>query len=89
MKRFTVSLILLVLGFSTLPISQSNAIFGLSKCEKVQKQVFSIEKNINSKIVYLKKFEGKVLNGKPLSIYNSIIDSKFMIELWKIGYNNP
>jgi hypothetical protein len=89
MKRLLSITTVLVVGLSVFPISQSSAIFGLSTCEKVKKEVTNIEKNINSKLYYLSGFEGKVLRGKSLSVYNSVINSNFMNELWKIGYNNP
>lgn len=93
MKRFLQLLIGMCLVFSMNTPAPANAIFGLSKCEKVQKQVISIEKDINSKLDYLKDFEGKVLRGKPLSVYmsvnNHVTYSKFKDKLWKIGYNNP
>jgi hypothetical protein len=86
-KRLTAGL--LVIGLSALSLTPANAIFGLSNCEKVKKQVISLESKINKQSVYWigKKSQRADLNLIPqLEAYDS---ANLVGELWKLEYNNP
>jgi len=47
MKRILILVVVIVMSASSL--QPANAIFGLSKCEKVKKEIQALEKSFNSK----------------------------------------
>ncbi len=91
MKVFVISVSLGL--FTLLPISQSEAIFGLSKCEKVKKEIIAKEKNISRNIGYLQtKLDSTVLisskEGARIFESNQAVRND-VYKVWKIATNNP
>jgi len=90
MKRVLVSF-LLALGLSV-PISiPAHAIFGLSTCEKVKKQVVTVEKQINSNSDFWNRYIGKTLPDNQITKFEFQKNpaNDLMLKLTKISYNNP
>lgn len=89
---------LLILGL-LIPIQPASAIFGLSKCEKVKKEMLKIE----SDLVGLRQRGVGTINYKPevlgddiwvpdvktLSITQKVISNDPLPKIWKLGTNNP
>ena len=78
-----------VIGLLASFMTPANAILGLSKCEKVKKQVLSLETNINNQSIY---WNGKKSQRADLKLIPQLeaYDSANMVgELWKLQYNNP
>lgn len=86
---FSISLCLL----SLLPISESQALFGFSKCEKIKKEIVIKEKNISNYIAYLRTNVGShivIYSKKGIRIFEaSQSERKEIYEVWKIATNNP
>jgi len=90
MKRLLSILLpfILILGF-IIPIQPANAIFGLSKCEKVKKEIQKNENQINSDVYYWKLYLGKII---PLSLESKLkkdLASPLLNDIWRTGFNNP
>ena len=83
--------ICLVLGL-IMPLSTpAHAIFGLSTCEKVKKQVLSLEEKINQTSNFWWKYKDKAL---PESLVTKFINQQnpqndYVMKRTKIVYNNP
>ena len=77
--------LILILGF-IVPIQPANAIFGLSKCEKVKKGITATETKLNNNISYLNANIGKPIGGFALT--HDKIDANIQ-SIWKTGFNNP
>ena len=99
MKRMALVFILLL---SVVPASPSNAIFGLSKCERVKKQVIKLEEAFSQDIgnlygdYYLnpiKNFSGTkkifILEKDSSNAINRITSENKVYKIWKLAYNNP
>ena len=67
----------------------AQAIFGLSTCEKVKKQVLGYEAKINESARYWAKYEKKHLGGKFLKKLENYENANWAGNLVKITYNNP
>jgi|GEM_PF-3299056 len=91
--------LLLILGLIT-PIQTANAIFGLSKCEKVKKEMLNLESNlvglrkrglgtIYKQVVFGKKNDVWVPDAKTLSEAQKLIAIDPLPKIWKLGFNNP
>ena len=100
MKRLVLSL-LLVLGMTIPMATPANAIFGLSKCEKVKKQILQTESLIESfpnkmritkkKTNYLYAIgtdEIQVLTAKSQKMLKELNQNDPIYLIWKLGFNN-
>ena len=99
MKRFSAALSFLIL-FSLSSTAPADAIFGLSKCEKVKTQIISLEDKMSK---YLNKVLGQYhtnnIEGYDEKIFVLTADGVRNIDLlyklnpvptiWKVSYNNP
>lgn len=92
MKRITVAFTFF-LASSLIGVNPSYAVFGLSQCEKVKKQVVQIEKritvNLRAQSIGFKKLI-PIDSGKGNSIYNAHLKTGELLQsVWKLGTNNP
>jgi hypothetical protein len=82
---------LLVMGLLASSMAPANAIFGLSKCEKVKKQVESLQKEINANSTFWDSYTGKYIPDslipKLLKFEDKSTDP--IVMLTKLAYNNP
>ena len=88
MKRNLASAIA-VIGLLAASISPANAVFGLSKCEKVKKQVLSLESEINKEIIYWNGRISQQADPKLIPKLEAFESANLVGELWKVQYNNP
>lgn len=89
MKRITL-LLFLVTGLTLSVASPAQAIFGLSTCEKVKKQVLQYESKINAVADYWNRYLKKeVPSGLEDRLIFQVEKDKLIYELNKIQYNNP
>ena len=90
--------LILILGFM-FPIQPANAIFGLSKCEKVKKEMMALEKpliGLREKIlgnIYKQNLHGKreelwVPLEKDKVIARKVMRSDPLPKIWKLATNN-
>jgi hypothetical protein len=90
MKRaFPVIVLIFALGVVGTPPSQ--AIFGLSSCEKVKKSVLANEKTINELAISLSKYVGKNLPQNVSDPLLKLQDPKMdvVVRMLKDEFNNP
>lgn len=88
MKRIVLSS-LLILGMTVPMATPAQAIFGLSTCEKVKKQVLAYEAKINESASFWTKYEMKHVSGKYLKRLENYESANWAGNLVKITYNNP
>jgi len=89
MKRLIFSL-LLILGISASVTPPAQAIFGLSTCEKVKKQVLSYEGQVNAISDYWRQYKGKnILAFRNEFDKQSDPKNDVVLRLTKIQFNNP
>lgn len=77
----------LVFGLITSP--SGNAVFGLSKCEKIKKDVLSKENQLSNEISF---FSANKSKDAAFSLKDKLtdFDSKNLVgQIWKLAYNNP
>jgi hypothetical protein len=70
-------------------MTPANAILGLSKCEKVKKQVLSLESELNKQIVYWSGKKSQQADVKLIPKLEAFVAANLVGELWKLEYNNP
>jgi hypothetical protein len=87
MKRILILVVVIVMSTSSL--QPANAIFGLSKCEKVKKEIQALEKSFNSKQSSWTKYQNAMLPKSMESTYLKYMNTDQVSEIWKIAYNNP
>jgi hypothetical protein len=101
MKRLLVSLVMVMAV--TIPIeTPAHALFGLSKCEKVKKQIDELEGLIKSfpdmlrvsKVNRNSAFtigsdEIEVLTAKSQKLLTNLNQNDPITQIWKLGFNNP
>lgn len=90
--RFFVLSVAVIL-LSSIETSSSNALFGLSKCEQVKKEMLRLEKHLNADINFFEKRRGTVLTDSVMPRYDRIIDFSSpkkgdVYLMWKLGTNN-
>ena len=68
--------------------SSSNAVFGLSKCEKFKKQLIALETQFNTMTSRLNSYQGKILTGKIKTDYENFRNSDLLQQMYKSSYNN-
>lgn len=93
-RRAALVIGLLLSMLFTFPVSPSAiAVFGLGTCEKVKKQMNSVENSIKKDLNASKPFAGKQYSGKDGgSAYVWRAQQKIQTNLdqvWKLGTNNP
>ena len=99
MKRFLVSMSL-VLGLALPSSTPAHAILGLGKCEKVQKEILSLEKLIidvyekgrgynYEQTVFKQKSKIWEPTEKTIQMVKKIINNDPIPKIWKLGTNNP
>jgi hypothetical protein len=99
MKRLSATLVLLML-FSLSSAVPAQAIFGLSKCEKVKSQISSLESKIskyfnnvrgNYHTNNIRGFDEEIFILNDLGIRNIDLMTKLdpIPTIWKVAYNNP
>ena len=72
MKRSAIFCIFVLLaGLNS--ASSAQAIFGLSKCEKIKHQMLKAEKSLSDSLTYLSKFEGQEVTGRHIGSYGTHI----------------
>ena len=89
MLKKSVALILVSLVLNTLSAPSSSAIFGLSKCEKVKKEILSTENKINSFIRNIRFIENDVVSEKTAYRITQFQKNSYIKDIWKISFNNP
>jgi hypothetical protein len=69
----------------------AQAVFGLSACEKVKKQVLEYEKQINGIVSYWYAYKGKKIPSSLVSKFNKQVlgGNDVVQQLTKFEYNNP
>ncbi len=95
MKR-NIAASFLVFGLMALSITPANAVFGLSKCEKVHKEMKSIEGKF---LADYKKIRAYAVDDNGTSVLSLSKASVAIIEklknqdpipkIWKLAFNNP
>jgi hypothetical protein len=77
-------------------VAPANAIFGLSKCEKVHKEMKSIENRFLADSKKIRAYPIKdgtvdvlVLTPKSVNLIQQIVNDDPIPRIWKIGFNNP
>ena len=86
-KSILVALTMLILfGSSSTP---ANAVFGLSKCENVKKQVLSIESQINKQSVFWWGKKSQRADVKLIPQLEAYESTNLIGQLWRVQYNNP
>lgn len=90
MKRLVLSAVL-VLGLSVPATAPSQAIFGLSTCEKVKKQVLAYEARIDAISDFWRQYKGENIPKSLLKKFNNQSDpgNDVVLKLTKIQFNNP
>jgi hypothetical protein len=79
---------ILAVLFTILSPNPSFAILGLSKCEKVKKEIIKYEKEFNSLSTTLYGYRNKTINGNVKTAYNRFRNSDRLSLIWKTAYNN-
>jgi len=94
----TFTLVIVIISMNASP---ANAILGLGKCEKIKKEVGTIEKkyfdsfnkirgnNYNNNITVESDTEIFILLDSSIPIIDSINQENHIFKIWKIGTNNP
>jgi hypothetical protein len=88
MQRKLASAIVIV-GLLASSMTPANAILGLSKCEKVKKQVLSLESEINKQSIYWNGKKSQKADLKLIPQLEAYDSSNLVGALWKLEYNNP
>jgi hypothetical protein len=90
MKRIVLS-VCLILGMTVPMATPAHAIFGLSACEKVKKQVLDYESQINGIAKYWFSFKGKNIPSSLVPKFSKQVfgSNDLVQQLTKLAYNNP
>jgi len=70
-------------------MTPADAVFGLSKCEKVKKQVLSLESQINEQSIYWNGKKSQKADVNLIPKLEAYVAANLVGELWKLEYNNP
>lgn len=81
----------ILLSIFTTITNQAYAIFGLSKCEKVKKEILHYESSINMIGSKWSKYTGLLINRNDELTFRMDMDSTdlFIYEMTKLAYNHP
>ena len=73
------------------PISNSHAIFGLSKCEKIKKEINSLETTVKKHISFWEKYSMNELNKAQERKFKKFVSTGNidLRNIFKLSYNNP
>jgi hypothetical protein len=86
-KRVSIGFtVLILLGSSLTP---ANAVFGLSKCENVKKQVLSLESQINKQSTFWWGKKSQQADLKLIPQLEAYESTNLIGQLWRVQYNNP
>ena len=95
--RLASALIIICLLASS--ISPANAVFGLSKCEKVKKEMLTLEKQIldvrnyqgytYKQVVFRSEKEIWEPTAKSIKMYKQVMANDPIPKIWKLATNNP
>jgi len=99
MKRKLASA-LVVMGLLASSMAPASAVFGLSKCEKVKKEVITLEKQyfeVRAKLrgnqytykIYDNIFTFFIPTEKSVLMIDKLITNDPLPKIWKLGTNNP
>ncbi len=95
-KLPSVFIALCLFASSTASVAPANAIFGLSKCEKVRKEVRTIEtkffsdyKSIRANPIKDGENDVLALTTQSVKVIDQIKNNDPIPKIWKIGFNNP
>ena len=90
MKRVLLSAFL-VLAMTFPLVTPAQAIFGLSTCEKVKKQVHSYEEQIDARSTYWSKYLNKTIPRSLVPLFDKqrSPENDLLVKLNKLQYNNP
>jgi hypothetical protein len=85
------TLVFLALSHFLQPLPDAHSVFGLSKCEKIQKLTIKTEQEIQDELDSWKVLINTSTDVQNASILKEGVDiwKNKVNELWKIGYNNP
>jgi 16S rRNA A1518/A1519 N6-dimethyltransferase RsmA/KsgA/DIM1 with predicted DNA glycosylase/AP lyase activity len=87
-KNYIFFIPILAVLFTFLSPNPSSAILGLSKCEKVKKEIKKYESEFNLFANQLYRYRNKTLNGNVKTAYDNFINSDRLSLIWKTAYNN-
>ena len=94
--RTKLALAVVVIGLLVTSIAPASALFGLSKCEKVNKEVKNIEtkfftdyKSIRANPIKDGKTDVLALTPQSIKIIDQIKNNDPIPKIWKITFNNP
>ena len=86
-RYFLVLLLVISLNnFATVP---AQAVFGLGTCEKIKKEITTLEKKVNAEILYWNSHTGEIMDQEMLSRREAFESKRFPYQIWKTAYNNP
>jgi hypothetical protein len=87
--RLKIASSILAMGLLASSMAPANAVFGLTKCEKVKKQVLSLESEINKQSIYWNGKRSQKADLKLIPQLEAYDSSNLVGALWKLEYNNP
>jgi len=88
MKR-SVVILTVSLFFNVSSAPSSSAIFGLSKCEKVKKEILSKENKINTFIKKVRVNSNNIISESSARKITQFHQKSYIQDIWKLAYNNP
>jgi len=86
--QILIKIVLASLLASLVSITPASAVFGLSKCEKVKKEIIKYESDFNLITSELNSYTGKYLKGAAKRSYDRLLDTNLLKLMWKTAYNN-
>jgi hypothetical protein len=78
-----------VFGLLASSMTPASALFGLTKCEKVKKQVLRLESELNAQINYWNRKISQQADPKLIPKLQAFDSANLVGEVWKVQYNNP
>jgi len=80
---------ILGMGLLASSMTPASAVFGLTKCEKVKKQVLRLESELNAQINYWNRKISQQADPKLIPKLQAFDSANLVGEVWKVQYNNP
>ena len=77
------------MGLLASSMTPASAVFGLTKCEKVKKQVLRLESELNAQINYWNRKISQQADPKLIPKLQAFDSANLVSEVWKVQYNNP
>lgn len=98
--RRTLASILVVVGLLGSSLTPAHAIFGLSKCEKVKKEMLALEKqildvhakglgNLYKQVVFRMPSDIWEPDAKTVKMFKRVVNNDPIPKIWKLATNNP